>query len=398
MDFLVPDGIGNHFPISSTAGVLATLCGICAFFFMLEKKTGWRLFQYLPPLIFIYLAPVVLSNSGVLPTSSPVYTSMKQLVLPMMLVLLLLKVNVGGALRVLGRGVGVMLFGTLGVMVGAPLGFLAVKAWLGPESWKAFGVLAGSWIGGTGNMAAVGEMIDASGADIGLAVIGDSAIYVIWLPILLGSKKMASWFASFTGVDHDRVARMEAAAAAEQSESRPPRTADLLALFCIALGAAWLAESLAPLLPAREPYLNAGAWKILLITSLGISLSLTPLSEIPGSHELGMAFVYLYVARMGAVANLSEVVDQAVPFILGSTLWILIHGGFCLLGAKLLRVDVHTAAIASAANIGGAASAPVVASHHHESLVPASILMALMGYAIGNFAAYGAALLCWAVA
>ena len=74
-----------------------------------------------------------------------------------------------------------------------------------------------------------------------------------------------------------------------------------------------------------------------------------------------------------------------------------IHGGFCLLGAKLLRVDVHTAAIASAANIGGAASAPVVASHHQESLVPASILMALIGYAIGNFAAYGAALLCRAV-
>ena len=397
MDYLVPDWLWNSLPISSTVGVLATLCGICAFFFMLEKRTGWRLFQYLPPLIFIYLAPVVLSNSGILPTSSPVYTSMKQLVLPMMLILLLLKVNVGGAIRVLGRGIGVMLFGTFGVMVGAPVGFLAVKAWLGPEGWKAFGVLAGSWIGGTGNMAAVGEMIDATGSDIGLAVIGDSAIYVIWLPILLGSKKMANWFAAFTGVDHNRVARMEAAAAAEHSESRPPSTADLLALLCIALGSAWLAEGLAPLLPVQEPYLNAGAWKILLISSIGIGLSLTPLSRIPGSHELGMAFVYLYVARMGAVANLSDVVDQAVPFILGATLWIFIHGGFCLLGAKLLRVDVHTAAIASAANIGGAASAPVVASHHQESLVPASILMALMGYAIGNFAAYGAALLCRAV-
>ena len=158
-----------------------------------------------------------------------------------------------------------------------------------------------------------------------------------------------------------------------------------------------MAEALAPHLPANEPYLDAGAWKILLITGLGIGLSLTPLSGIPGSHELGMAFVYLYVARMGAVANLSEVADQAIPFICGATLWIFIHGGFCLLGAKLLRVDVHTAAIASAANIGGAASAPIVASHHQESLVPASILMALLGYAIGNFAAYGAALLCWAV-
>ena len=180
------------FPVTSTVGVLATLCSVCALFFWLEQRTQWRLFQYLPPLIFIYLAPVVLSNTGVLPTVSPVYDTMGILVLPMMLVLLLLKVNVGGAVRVLGRGVGVMLFGTLGVMAGAPIGLLLVEGWLGPEAWKAFGVLAGSWIGGTGNMAAVGEMIDATGADIGLAVIGDSAIYVILAcPLLLGSKKMA---------------------------------------------------------------------------------------------------------------------------------------------------------------------------------------------------------------
>ena len=234
MDYLLPDWMLNLLPITSSVGLLATLCGICAFFFMLEKRTGWRLFQYLPPLIFIYLAPVLLSNSGILPTSSPVYTSLKQLILPMMLILLLLKVNVGGAIRVLGRGVGVMLFGTLGVVLGAPIGFLAVKSWLGPDGWKAFGVLAGSWIGGTGNMAAVGEMIDADGADIGLAVIGDSTVYVIWLPILLSSKKMASWFASFTGVDHDRVSRMEAAAAAEHTATKPPSTADLLALLFIA--------------------------------------------------------------------------------------------------------------------------------------------------------------------
>ena len=381
-------------PITNVAGVLASLSGICAFFFWLEKRTAWRMFQYLPPLIFIYLAPVVLSNTGVLPTSSPVYTSMKQLMLPMLLVLLLLKVNVGGAIRVLGRGVGVMLFGTLGVMIGAPIGFWLVKGWLEPEAWKAFGVLAGSWIGGTGNMAAVGEMIDASGADIGLAVIGDSAIYVLWLPILLGSKKMASWFAGFTGVDRDRVERMKAAAAAEYTELKVPSTADILSLLCIALAATWLADALANVLPVREPYLDVGTWKILLITSLGIGLSFTPLNRIPGSHELGMALVYLYVARMGAVADLSEVVDQAIPFIVGATIWIFIHGAFCLLGAKLLKVDVHTAAIASAANIGGAASAPVVASHHQESLVPASILMALLGYAIGNFAAYATALLC----
>ncbi len=384
----------EEFQISSTVGVLATLSGICAFFFWLEKKTAWRLFQFLPPLIFIYLVPVLLSGGGLLVSDSPVYSVIRSVALPMMLVLLLLKVDVGGAVRVLGRGVGVMLFGTLGVMIGAPIGFLAVKSWLGPESWKAFGVLAGSWIGGTGNMAAVSEMIGASGTDVGLAVVGDSAIYLFWLPILLGSKLLADKFARFSGVDKDRVAKMEAAAAEEHNERVAPTTPDILALLAIALIATWIAEIIALQLPVAEPYLSVSTWRILLITCIGISLSFTPLSKIAGSHEFGMALVYLFVARMGASTDLQSAADQIIPFLVGATIWIFIHGFFCLLGAKILKVDVHTAAIASAANIGGAASAPIVAAHHRSSLVPASILMALIGYAVGNFAAYFTALLC----
>lgn len=384
----------EEFQISSTVGVLATLSGICAFFFWLEKKTAWRLFQFLPPLIFIYLVPVLLSGGGLLVSDSPVYSVIRSVALPMMLVLLLLKVDVGGAVRVLGRGVGVMLFGTLGVMIGAPIGFLAVKSWLGPESWKAFGVLAGSWIGGTGNMAAVSEMIGASGTDVGLAVVGDSAIYLFWLPILLGSKLLADKFARFSGVDEHRVAKMEAAAAEEHKERVAPTTPDILALLAIALIATWIAEIIAMQLPVAEPYLSVSTWRILLITCIGISLSFTPLSKIAGSHEFGMALVYLFVARMGASTDLQSAADQIIPFLVGATIWIFIHGFFCLLGAKILKVDVHTAAIASAANIGGAASAPIVAAHHRSSLVPASILMALIGYAVGNFAAYFTALLC----
>jgi uncharacterized membrane protein len=152
--------------------------------------------------------------------------------------------------------------------------------------------------------------------------------------------------------------------------------------------------ALAPVLPVAEPYLDAGTWRILLVTTLGIGLSFTPLSRLPGSHELAMALVYLYVARMGATAALEGVAGQAGWFLLGALVMIATHGAFCLLGARLLRVDVHSAAIASAANVGGAASAPVVAAHHNPSLVPASILMALIGYSVGNYAAWGAAMLC----
>ena len=116
--------------------------------------------------------------------------------------------------------------------------------------------------------------------------------------------------------------------------------------------------------------------------------------RIPGSHELAMALVYLFVARMGAKATVSGLVGQAVPFVAGAYVWIFIHGIFILIAARLFRMDIHTAAISSAANIGGAASAPVVAAYHDERLVPVSILMALIGYAVGNYAAFLAAYFC----
>lgn len=384
----------NWLPITDTIGVLAALSGICAFCFWIEKATRWKLFQFLPPLIFIYLVPVILTNQGVLPATSPVYDVMQQIMLPMLLVLLLVKVNVRGALRIMGRGIGVMLFGTLGVMVGAPLGCLAVKSWLGPETWKSFGALSGSWIGGTGNLAAVGTMVEANGAQVGLAVLADSTIYMIWLPILLGSKRFADRFASFTGVEAGRMEQMEQAVEELQETHQAPTTRDYLFLICAALAATWAANILAGILPAIDPYLTNSTWQVLLITTMGLALSYTPLHRISGSHELAMALLYLFVAKMGASAQLEEVREEAVPFLLGAGIMILVHGAFCILGAKLFKTDLHTAAIASAANIGGAASASIVASYHRRSLVPAAILMAMIGYALGNYCGYVTALLC----
>jgi uncharacterized membrane protein len=107
-----------------------------------------------------------------------------------------------------------------------------------------------------------------------------------------------------------------------------------------------------------------------------------------------MAMICLFVAQMGASAELSGVAGQAIPFLVGALIWILIHGAFCLLGAWLLRSDLHTAAIGSAANVGGVAAASIVAQYHQPSLVPAGILMALIGYALGNYCGYVTALLC----
>ncbi len=168
-------------------------------------------------------------------------------------------------------------------------------------------------------------------------------------------------------------------------------------MIFLGLGCTYLASSLASYFPNIPPVLTAGTWKILLITTFGIILSITPARNIPGSHALAMALIYLFVANMGARADIGNLAEQAPWFVLGSYIWIFIHGGFCILGARLFHVDVHSTAIASAANIGGAASAPVVAAYHNQKLVPVSILMALLGYAIGNYGAFAAAWLCFLV-
>lgn len=380
--------------ITDSAGVIFALAGNAALWFWLEKRTGWRGFNFFPPLIFIYLLPAIFSNTGVIPLACPTYDWMGRYLLPMFLVLLLLEIDVGAAIRVMGRGVLVMLAGTAGVVVGAPLAFAVVKGWLGPEAWKGYGALAGSWIGGTGNMAAVGEGLETPGAEFGLAVIADHAVYLVWLPLLLFSKNLAPAFHRFTGASQERLERMQQAADDMIVEKGAPAMRHIMTLIALAAGATWIAAGVAAQLPELPPVLGESTWRILLVTTLGIGLSYTSARKIPGSHVLAMALVYLFVARMGARANVEGLAGQAIPFVAGAYLWILVHGAFLLLAAKLLRVDVHTAAIASAANIGGAASAPIVAAYHDERLVPVSILMALIGYAIGNYAAFFAAWLC----
>jgi uncharacterized membrane protein len=306
----------------------------------------------------------------------------------------MLDVDLGATIRVMGKGVLVMLVGTLGVVVGAPIAFLAVKSWLGPESWKAFGVLAGSWIGGTGNMNAVAEGLDVSGTEFGLAAIADNAVYLVWLPLLLQCKSLAGWFHRFTGVSDDRLDKLKKAADELVVEKGKPEMRHILYLIAFGFGVTWIAGLLAELIPAVPPILTASTYRILIVTTFGLALSFTKARLIPGSHELAMALVYLFVARMGAKAVVAGLAEQVLPFVAGAFLWIFIHGAAVLLAARFFRIDIHTAAIASAANIGGAASAPVVAAYHDERLVPVSILMALVGYAIGTQAAFLTAWLC----
>ncbi len=380
--------------ISSPGGVLATLCAVAAFWFYVEQASGAKLFQYIPPLIFIYVTPVFLNNLDVIPANSPVYSGLSRFALPVFIVLMLIKVNVPAAVKIMGKGVLVMLMGTAGVVVGCVVAYFIVHRWLAPDAWTGFGALAGSWIGGTGNMAATSEMLNTPPEQFGLAVLADNVIYIVWLPILLASKNFAERFNAWADVPADRIRMMDSAAALVIEEEKAPAMRDYVYLAAIAIGVTWIAAALAPVFfeammgvaPNLQVVLSESTWRILLITSIALSLSATPVSRLPNATAMGTALIYIFVAGMGARATI-EGFGQAPAFLLGAFIWIFIHGAFCLLGAKLFRVDVHSVAIASAANIGAAASAPIVAAFHRPSLVPVSVLMALIGYALGNYLA-----------
>jgi uncharacterized membrane protein len=389
--------------VQSPVGVLAVLVAVVSFWFWLEKRSRWKLFEYLPPLIFIYATPVLLSNTGLIPTRSEAYDFLHHYALPIFICLMLIKVDVLGAVRIMGKGVFVMLLGSIGVVLGGFLAYALGQAITTPEtfvlqfplpedSWKAFGTLSGSWIGGTGNMAAAHAALEGTGQHMTWAAAADQMVYLIWLPLLLGSRAFAGRFNRWMKVPHDRIEMMERAAAAHETREQAPNMMHLLYLALVALGFTWIALELSGVLPpvvvGGATVISASTWLILIVTTLSLIASTTPVRRLPGAHPIAMAIIYVYVARIGATMDLGNANFEAMgAFILMAYVWIAVHGLFILFGAWLFRVDVHTVAIASAANIGGAASAPIVAAHHRESLVPAAILMAMIGYALGNYLA-----------
>ena len=208
------------------------------------------------------------------------------------------------------------------------------------------------------------------------------------------SRDFAERFNRWARVPAERLEAMDAAAELHVEDDHAPTMPQYLFLFAIVLGVTWIGASLAPGIsaaiadgvPALSAVFGVSTVRILLVTTMALLLSATPVSKLPNSTAMGTAMIYVFVAGMGARASV-EGLAEAPMFVAGAFVWIAIHGLFCLAGAWLFRVDVHSVAIASAANIGAAASAPIVAAHHRPNLVPASILMALLGYALGNYLA-----------
>jgi uncharacterized membrane protein len=377
-------------------GLMAVITMIPVFFLWLERKTKWKIFDFLPAIIWIFLCPILLSNLDVIPRSSPVYSQFKSWAVPMFIVLMLLDINIRATLKVAWRGIGVLVLGTFGIVIGAAVAFYLFRSGLPENAWSGFGALAGSWIGGTGNLAAVAESLDTPGEMVGFVVLVDNFVYVLYFPVILSCKRWAKQFNKFTGVSEEQIAQIAKSVAEVEKKTHEVHFSDLLTLLGWGFSAILAANLVAKVLPAVPPVLTEKTWAMLLVTTFGIILSGTPLKKIPGSEPLAMTFVYISMTMIGASADLRNLAGVQF-FLMAGVLCILVHFGFIILGAKLFRVDVSMAAVSSVAAVGGAASAPIAAGFHREDLVPVSIMLALIGYGLGNYLGVLTAQICHAL-
>jgi uncharacterized membrane protein len=378
--------------ISGPYALLGLMMLIPVFFFGLERWTGWRVFEYLPPVIWVFVFPIVLTSLRVIPTKSPTYDNFKAFAVPMFIILMLLDVDLRATMKVALRSMGVMVTGAFGVVVGGMAAFFMLKGELDPEAWRGFGALAGSWIGGTGNLAAVARAVDTPPTMMGLVVIADTFIFILYFPILFACKKWSKGFARFTGVTQEEADRLDRAVGELKTKTSKVNYKDVLTLFGVGFAVIWGVQWVSQFLPVSERVFSQQTWEILILTTVALLLASTPLRNVPGTGALSMALLYTYLSMIGAQADIREAAT-APFFLIAGLVCIVLHLLFVIVAAKLFRTDVHLTAIASVAAIGGAASAPVVAAYHKKELVPVSIILALSGYALGNYlgllAAYG---------
>jgi uncharacterized membrane protein len=376
-------------------GVMTVITMVPVFFLWLEKKTKWKVFDILPAIIWIFLAPIFLSNLNVIPRSTPIYTTFRSFAVPMFIVLMLLDINIREVIKVAWRGAGVMVIGAFGIVVGATISFYLFRSGLPADTWRGYGALAGSWIGGTGNLAAVAESLDTPGEMVGMVVLVDNFVYVVYFPIILTCKRWAEKFNRFTRVAQEDVDHLVHAVKGIEEKRTDIHFKDILTLVGFSFAAMLVAKTLAEsaFFPEVPPVLTQSTWAILLVTTIGIALSGTALSKVPGTMPVAMTLTYIYMTMMGAQADLTKI-GGAQWFLAAGFICVAVHFVFIIFGARLFRIDVSMAAVSSVSAVGGAASAPVAAAYHGEQYVPISIMLALLGYALGNYLGILTAYLC----
>lgn len=362
-------------------------------------------FDRLPPVIWAYFLPMLSTTLGLTPATSPAYDWISRYLLPTALFLMMLAVDVPAILRLGPLALVMMLVGAAGIVLGAPLAFLTFEGLYAvfggvlppqdPEAWKGFAALSGSWIGGTANLVALQQSLGASDATVAPLIVVDTAVAYSWMAVLIALSAFQARFDRWVGADAAALDRVNATLAALDTERRPVSTAGLLVILGIGLAGAVLALAAGERLPTLgDPtIISATTWAVLIAVTAGLLLSFTPLRRLErdGASAVGYAALYLLLAAIGAKASLQAVLDAPV-YLLAGVVWIAFHALLLFAAAKLLRAPLFFVAASSMANVGGAASAPIVAGVYLPAMAPVGLLLAVAGYVLGI---YGGILCAW---
>jgi uncharacterized membrane protein len=383
--------------IEAPTAVFATLATLLALLFLANRHpAGQAVFRRVPLLVFAYFVPTALSNTGVIPLDSAAYDFIKSTLLPASLVLLTLSVDVKAIVRLGRPAVILFLTATLSIVIGGPLAYL-LFGWLIPdgspladEAWKGLAALSGSWIGGGANFTAIGESVGINDHSpiYGIMIVVDVAVASVWMAVLLYFAGNERRLDDSVGADRSALDAVRARIELFRAEvSRPTTLADLLTVVALSIGTAVIATELSHVLPDIGDIVSGFTWIVLIATTVGLTLSFTPVRRLEGAgaSAVGALFLYLLVASIGAKAQFSQVLDAPGLMVVGAA-WMAIHAAAMLIVWRVLRVPIFFAAVGSQANIGGAASAPVVAGAFHPSLAPVGALMGVLGYVLGTAA------------
>ena len=356
----------------------------------------------------------VKENGELMEGSTNLYFVASRYLLPAALVLMTLSIDLKAVFNLGWKALVMFFTGTIGIIIGGPIAILLISTFspetvggVGPDAvWRGLSTLAGSWIGGGANQTAMLEVYGYNQKLYGGMVFVDIVVANIWMAILLigigKRKEINKWLKADTAAIENLK---EKVSTFSEKIKRNPSLTDLMILGAIAFGTVssshLCASYLAPFfnnfvadienLTYRNIFTFLGSkffWMISISTLIAILLSFTKAKtyEGAGASKFGSVFIYILVATIGMKMDLSLILDNTGLILIG-IVWMSVHAGLLILIAKIIKAPYFFLAVGSQANVGGAASAPIVASAFHPSLATVGVLLAVFGYAVGTLGA-----------
>ena len=351
-----------------------------------EKKTQGKIFEYLPSIVIIYFLVMLFSTFGLWEKSDSVtttYKAVKSNLLPAMIFLMLLSADMREIFKLGKKMLLTFFLASVSIAIGFIGTFTLFHTYFEPGSWKAFAALSGSWMGGTANMVAIQGALNLPDSAMGYTLLIDSIDYAIWVMILLALVPFARKFNLWSKADTSVIDEVGERLARKEEAKKPMNFSSIFLLLSAALLVSVLSQYVASFLPTTS-FLTTTTWIVIIATLSGTLFAMTPLAKMSGASVLANMMLYLIVALIASRANFTEL-TEAPLYILAGFVIIAIHVSIMVVFAKLFKLDLFSLGVASLANIGGVASAPILASAYSKALIPIGVLMAMMGYIVGTF-------------